>query len=263
MVDRNIGETLAAARRARGLSLHDAEEATRVRAKMLEALEKGDYETLPAPAYVRGYIMNYAKYLELDPAPLLKRYAEETGASAGTRDSIDLPEQVVKSRHETHAVPMKAALIIMGVIVVIALAVWGIGRIGDADTEEVTPLPNVPSTTTVEPTETIAPSGEMTAGQAPVDTETTAPEPAGVPFTLSVAVDSSSASWLRVTVDGLKAYEGTLPGGQTKEWEVTDSATIRIGQPSAVTVLRDGVEVEIPTNANTPEMTLSVTDSTQ
>ncbi len=52
-----------------------------------------------------------------------------------------------------------------------------------------------------------------------------------------------------VTVDGLKAYEGTLAGGQSKEWTVTKNAEVRIGKPSEVTVTRDGETVE-PTPSN-------------
>jgi cytoskeletal protein RodZ len=35
-------------------SLADAEADTRIRARLLEALEKGNYEALPSPAYVRA-----------------------------------------------------------------------------------------------------------------------------------------------------------------------------------------------------------------
>ena len=51
------------------------------------------------------------------------------------------------------------------------------------------------------------------------------------PFTLTVTVAADGASWLRVTVDGKTAYEGVLTGGQSKEFEVTEKAKIRIGKP--------------------------------
>ena len=52
----------------------------RIRGKLLAALEDGDYARLPNPGYVRGYVSSYARYLELDPVPLLAMYRAETGA---------------------------------------------------------------------------------------------------------------------------------------------------------------------------------------
>ncbi len=253
-----LGEALAKARRSLGKSLAEAEEATRVRAKLLDALEKGDYDVLPAPAYVRGYVISYAKYLELDPAPLLKLFSEETGHRT-TRETMRLPEQVVPTREQSHAIPFRTGLVIAGAIAVLALAVWGIGRLV-SQPEETAPLPLVPeSTATAEPTETSEPPAVITS-DAPTAEATTSPS-AGTPFVVRVEIAADGASWLRVTVDGLKAYEGILSAGESKEWDVTDTATVRIGQPSAVAITRDGQPVSIPTGAETPEVTLSATDT--
>jgi len=60
-----------------------------------------------------------------------------------------------------------------------------------------------------------------------------------------------------VTVDGLVAYEGTLSGGQKKEWTVQESATVRAGKPDAVAVLKDGGVVEMPRSEGIGEITIS------
>ena len=256
-----LGDTLASARRSLGRTLSEAEAATRIRGKLLEALERGEYGALPNPAYVRGYIISYAKFLELDAGPLLKLYAEETGAEK-TSDALRVPAQVVPTRQQTQSIPWPTILAIVAVVLVLVLAVWGIGRLISGP-DEPPPIPVVP-----EPTATVDPGGSV------ISTETTAPDAGapiddpdetdetGEPFVLRIVVASDAASWLRITVDGLKAYEGTLSGGQTKEFDVTDEAVIRIGKPSAVTVFRDGEPVEIPPAAETPELTLSVTDPT-
>lgn len=253
----SLGELLASARRSAGKTIADVEAGTRIRGRMIDALEKDDREALPARAYVRGYIISYAKFLDIDPEPLLKRFAEE---NADPREQLRLPEQVVPRRHETHAVPYRTAVVIVAAVLLVAIAVWGIGRLtGGGD--DTAPLPTVPeATSTIEATST----EQSTPVVEPEATETET-EPietvAGESFVLAVEIAGDGASWLRVTVDGLIAYEGTLSGGETKEWEVTESATLRIGKPTAVTVTRDGEVVEIPLNANTPEMTLSVSDA--
>jgi hypothetical protein len=87
-----------------------------------------------------------------------------------------------------------------------------------------------------------------------------AEEPAGLPFEVRIVVSDDAASWLKVTVDGLDAYEGTLAAGQTKEWDVTTEAIIVVGKPEAVTVFREGVEVPMPPGA-VPEIRLTSTDT--
>lgn len=69
-----LGSLLREAREAKGLSLVDVNEETKINPKYLEALEDGRYGDLPTEVHVRGYLRNYARFLELDPEPLLTRY---------------------------------------------------------------------------------------------------------------------------------------------------------------------------------------------
>jgi cytoskeletal protein RodZ len=71
-----IGETFSAARRRRGCTLTDASDATKMRETYLVALEQEEFATLGSHVYVRGFISSYAKFLGLDPAPLLDAYAQ-------------------------------------------------------------------------------------------------------------------------------------------------------------------------------------------
>ena len=69
-----LGTLLREAREARGVTLADAQEATKINSRYLEALEDGRYDALPSEVHVKGYLRNYARYLRLDPKPLLDRY---------------------------------------------------------------------------------------------------------------------------------------------------------------------------------------------
>lgn len=61
-------------REAKGLSLNDVFHATRVSLVNLEALENGNFKTLPPPVYTRNFIRKYARAVGVDEQPLLKRY---------------------------------------------------------------------------------------------------------------------------------------------------------------------------------------------
>ncbi|MEJ7842576.1 MAG: LCP family protein [Rubrobacter sp.] len=60
-----IGRRLEQARKDRGLSLEEVERAIKVHARHLEALERGDPEALPNPAWAYGFLVMYATYLGL------------------------------------------------------------------------------------------------------------------------------------------------------------------------------------------------------
>jgi hypothetical protein len=71
-----VGQLLRAARESRGQTLDDIESVTRIRARHLAALEADDYAALPSLAQARGFVKNYAEYLELDIQDILGRYEQ-------------------------------------------------------------------------------------------------------------------------------------------------------------------------------------------
>lgn len=235
---------------ALGVSLLQAEEATKIRAKLLESLENGEYDRLPNPGYVRGYVTSYASFLELDSASLLAMYRAETGVGGRSRDIAPAAE-AVKPRGQQHAVPIRTAVILVVVLAVLAVGVWLVVK-AVSGPETTPPIPTAGSqvgTSTTSATGTAAPT-------EPNNTETAPPVTQNQPFVLKVTVAPDGASWVRVTVDGLSAYEGSLTGGQSKEFQVTKTAVVKIGKPSVVTVYRDGKKVPIPAAGGTSTMTL-------
>ena len=62
----SIGQRLKKERVARFLTLEQASEATRIRVVLLQALESDDYSVMPSAAQGRGFLRNYAEYLELN-----------------------------------------------------------------------------------------------------------------------------------------------------------------------------------------------------
>jgi cytoskeletal protein RodZ len=60
-----IGQILKQARKEQGLSLHEVEQVTKIRARYLKELEEGNFSVLPA-VYVRGSLKTYADHLHLD-----------------------------------------------------------------------------------------------------------------------------------------------------------------------------------------------------
>jgi cytoskeletal protein RodZ len=74
-----FGDTLRQARAHKGVTLREAEVATRINRHWLLALEEEHFDQLPALIYQRGIVRNYATYLNLDPAKLLNLFVEARG----------------------------------------------------------------------------------------------------------------------------------------------------------------------------------------
>ncbi len=79
-----IGTTLKEARLERGLSIDEVARATHVSSRFLLALEDDDFDELPAPVYVRGFLRLYAGQLGLDPDELLELLPEGLGTPAAS-----------------------------------------------------------------------------------------------------------------------------------------------------------------------------------
>lgn len=69
-----LGHILREARETKGFTLEDVQDEIRINARYLKSLEEGEYAALPTPTHVRGFLRNYARFLGLDPEPLLNRY---------------------------------------------------------------------------------------------------------------------------------------------------------------------------------------------
>lgn len=87
-----VGELLKQAREAKGLTVQEIAEATRIKRVQIEGLEKDDYSSFPAHVYVRGSIKNYASVVKIDPQPLLD-LLESGGQTTEEKDAQELSEK--------------------------------------------------------------------------------------------------------------------------------------------------------------------------
>ncbi|OGD86436.1 hypothetical protein A2870_01020 [Candidatus Curtissbacteria bacterium RIFCSPHIGHO2_01_FULL_41_11] len=72
-----LGEILREARSSKNKSVSNAAGELLIKPEFIEALESGDWQALPEPAYVRGFIKNYSNLLSLDANRLLALYRAE------------------------------------------------------------------------------------------------------------------------------------------------------------------------------------------
>lgn len=75
-----IGDILREERERQGLTIKDIERETSIRALYIDAIEKSDDKSLPSEVYVRGFIKNYATFLNLDVDAVMQYYRDERKA---------------------------------------------------------------------------------------------------------------------------------------------------------------------------------------
>ncbi len=92
-----IGNTLREARLRRGLDILDCEAETKIRAKYLRAMEEEQFDLMPSPTYVRGFLRTYADFLDLDGRLVLDEYESRFGAYSLSQEGGSRPARSGRS----------------------------------------------------------------------------------------------------------------------------------------------------------------------
>lgn len=75
---KTVGTILKEARSAKGITLQQVEEATKIRQKFLRSIEADDLQSLPSLAYAKGFVKNYGEYLGLPKEHVLAFFRRQT-----------------------------------------------------------------------------------------------------------------------------------------------------------------------------------------
>lgn len=219
-----LGETLRRARQARGITIEDAERATRIPRRYLEALEQENFSILPAPVYARGFLRSYSGLLGLDPADLLPFFPV---GHVGEPKLEPLPE--VK-QPRTWSMSGIVAVAAMGALILLVIALYSIGGDGGeggsllhhepAALEESAPP-------VVVPPQEEAPPAEPGVSQA-------LPDLAGRSLDEAIAVVEEAGAGYVV----IRVREGEVPVGQVVDQQPPPGTVVETGDLVTLIVSR-------------------------
>ena len=222
-----IGSSLREARLRQGLDFPEIEQAIKVRAKYLRALEDEQFDLLPAQTYVKGFLRSYAEYLGLDG----QLYVDEFNSRyvVGEDDSMLRPRRSGQRRAPAPRVQSRVVLLtLLGIALVTALVIvaWTSGGGG---TQKVPGLVTDQTSTQAKPLAPVVQPRRVSTAR----------------FEIRAVLDSS---WLQVhrgSLAGPIVYQGTLEKGQTQLF-VGRRLWIDIGRPEVVQALLNGKVVHLP-----------------
>ncbi len=88
-----VAEQLQRGREARGLSVNQVADITKMRTDHVRALESGNFDSFTAPVYIRGFVRTYAALLRLDVAEIMTALDAELAQTTKFRDPPSLTRE--------------------------------------------------------------------------------------------------------------------------------------------------------------------------
>lgn len=109
-------------REAYGLTLSDVSNALKIRVNYLEAIELGDYDSLPGRAFAIGYVRSIAEFLQLPSDIIVERFKAEAYASmAPSLDRLSILQPPSEKK-------LSRGLVVL-VSICLLVACWGLWMI--------------------------------------------------------------------------------------------------------------------------------------
>ncbi|MFN2593904.1 MAG: helix-turn-helix domain-containing protein [Actinomycetota bacterium] len=238
---KTMGAYLRAARRRRRVSIERAAEDTKIRATFLMRMESDEFDFL-APAYVRGFLKSYARYLRVDPEPLLQEFDRLHG---GPR--VDAAQIVALQRRERNLPRQRRRLnswmvaSVGAILVLVLLAVVGIVNAPNPIQPQARIAANTPSSTP--PTSSASPS----ASASPSPSSSALAFENGVQLKITA---TRARCWVKVLAADSQTvlYTGTLEVGQSQSVSDPKSMTVLLGNAPGVDLIVNGQNLGSPKN---------------
>ncbi|MDI3269670.1 MAG: DUF4115 domain-containing protein [Bacillota bacterium] len=243
----SVGQKLKETREAKGLTLRDVQEATKIRLRYLEALESGHWDVFPGRVYVRGYIRAYAQFLGLPPDPLLhlwdESHPEEEDGADGPPPEKGRQEPLAARAQARAARPARRPWLWLLVLALLAGGGWWLWAAAGRGTEDSSvqqpPGPAVPGAEPAPPVEE-APPPPAEPPPPTVEKETANTlvryQVKGA-SSLEVLLTFSAPCWISVRADGQVVEAGrTFQKGQTLTVTAAEKITVRVGYPPGLQV---------------------------
>ena len=130
-----IGPTLREARMRARIDITEVEQATKIRAKYLRALENEEWNLLPGSTFIKSFLREYADYLGLDARALVEEYKLRYERPS-EHELAPISPQLGRDRRGSGPSGPRVAprwLIVGGVLMLIVLVLGLVGSLGGSD----------------------------------------------------------------------------------------------------------------------------------
>ncbi len=248
--DLSAGPWLAKARKDHNLSIADVAAKLRLAPRQIEAIEADDYERLPGKTIVRGFVRNYARLLQLDPAQVVAAY--DRTVPGGDDQRISVPHQNVQFSETSSGHRNRMVLWLtlgLGILVALGFLAWwreaGIATAPKPATSAIT-LPQITDNAVVADAPTSAPPTVSEPAPAVVVPEASSVPPPTDPVPAAIAENVvhlafTGASRVEVRDAGGKVvWKKTNPAGTEQDITAPLPLSFTIGNAGKVKMTHNG-----------------------
>jgi cytoskeleton protein RodZ len=243
----SFGDELRREREIRGISLKEIADSTKISKRFLEAIERNDHRTLPAPVFTRGFVREYARYLGLNAEEMVNRYnfaavGDDRIEQSSHLERLTTPQAPVVGRKKTlvKGIPPAYArvdrnvyILILVVVALAGVSYWALKhRRETRATEERNAVEaRVPAATApVVTSPAVVVASPSTAAPS-------APPAANGPAKLVLSIEVTQMTLVILDADGEKVINDELRRGYHRTIEAKDNFRFKtIGDASALTM---------------------------
>lgn len=285
-----LGTRLKEARIAKGYSLEDLQDVTKIQKRYLAGIEEGNHSMMPGPFYVRAFIKQYAEAVGLNSDELLEQHKSEVPVSVKeeVRPTLTPPtpsrrQTLAKSSSNGLGEIMPKVIVALFIVVILAVVIFFYNNLAtndpleDATDEEGVPYeePNggdeeappaeeepeeVPAEEPEEPAEP-----ETSISVVGTEGETTTFAWQG-PATRELKIEASGPSWVSATGPNqqeLMQPARTMQASDSETIDVSGVAQVRIrlGASSNVKLTVNGEPIEYTQDLITQNIVIQFTDA--
>jgi len=118
------GNILRNAREKKGLSLIDVCTELRLTEGVVYAIENQNFEQLPEPAYVCGYIRNYARFMQIEAEPLIANFKQSMPFQSKLRSTNSIGQTLEKNQEKKTVLFMFFLIVLLAVGGFFAWQLW-------------------------------------------------------------------------------------------------------------------------------------------
>lgn len=264
-----IGEKLKEARKAKGYTLDDLQQMTKIQKRYLIAIEEGNYDVMPGKFYARAFIKQYADTVGLNGDQLLEEYTDavphthdeeyvEKVSTDQTRSGKNT-ENVFLAKVQNYLPTILIGILAVAIIAAIYFAVIQTNNQGSEDmiTKDSEAI-SVSSAESISTEESATESSESVESQESEEEaagiemlsstgSTTTYSVTGITGTSTLTLTASGGdSWISVEGDGTTLDAQLVTDGSNLETEIPDgtsSLVVVIGNAPATKVNLNGEDV--------------------
>ncbi|MCX5837406.1 MAG: DUF4115 domain-containing protein [Deltaproteobacteria bacterium] len=228
-------------REARGLSLKDVFEMTRVSLINITAVENSDFDRLPPPVYARNFIRKYARAIGIDENPILDRYEKHLESLKPPQEETEVRKPWPETGRRYRFLFMSLAAVIAGGILVSAIFLY------DQGGKPPSPAPVVESPSPVQVIPVPSQTAAVQNAPAQMTASPSAPAPAGKSILPPAAgkmyhlvIEARELTWIRITEDLNPSYQVLLKPGDKIERMASDFFQLDIGNAGGINLTFQG-----------------------